>query len=276
MKFTSRSLAWLKSRDSEFWLVTCLLILAAIAAGWNMFHFPYFENDEATYVSQAWSFVHAGKLAPYTYTYDHAPAGWMFLGLWFKLTGGLTTFGQNPLISGRLFIFVLHMFSVWLLYVITKRISHQKLAAYIAVIVFSFSPLELYFGRRVLLDNIMVFWMLVSIFYATKAKLNLRHVAISALTFGIAALTKENALFLMPAILYIIWIHSRARIRAWSAAQWTIIASVVMLLYPLYALLHGELFPSGSALGGKAPHVSLIATTLQQNARGRFSISTLT
>src|SRR5579863_2738571 len=141
------------SNRAESFLILILLAIAGVAHAWNMFHFPYFENDEATYVSQAWSFIHSGKLTPYTYYYDHAPLGWIFLGLWFFITGGLTTFGQNPIISGRIFIFVLHMFSVIFLYIITKRVTRQKLAASLAVIVFSLSPLELYFGRRVLLDN---------------------------------------------------------------------------------------------------------------------------
>jgi endo-1,4-beta-D-glucanase Y/4-amino-4-deoxy-L-arabinose transferase-like glycosyltransferase len=257
------------TRTPEFWLVSGLLLIAALAAAWNMFNFPYFENDEATYVSQAWSFINDGKLAPYTYTYDHAPAGWMFLGLWLKVTGGLTTFGHNPLISGRIFIFLLHMASVLMLYIITKRVSRNKLAAYLAVIVFSLSPLEIYFGRRVLLDNIMVFWLLLSLLLATKAPQKLRYVIGSAITFGIAVLTKENALFLAPAILYIIGIYSAKRVRAWAVIQWSAVAGALTLLYPLYAFLHGELFAS---VKGGPQHVSLLQTTMQQNARGTFRL----
>lgn len=267
-RLTTKVKTFVSSRSTEFWLVTGLLILAGLAAGWNMFHFPYFENDEATYLSQGWSIVHDGKLAPYTYTYDHAPAGWIFIGIWLKLTGGLTTFGHNPLVSGRLFIFLLHMASVLMLYIITKRISHNKLAAYLAVIVFAFSPLEIYFGRRLLLDNIMVFWLLLSMLLATKAPQKLRYVIGSALTFAIAVLTKENAVFLAPAMLYIISIYGSKRIRIWSLIQWLSVAVSTILIYPLYALLHGEFFPS--RVGGPQ-HVSLIQTTLQQNARGHFA-----
>lgn len=259
----------IKHISPEVWLVSILLIIAGVAHGWNMFHYPYFENDEATYVSQAWAFIHKGELAPYTYFYDHAPAGWMFLGLWFFITGGLTTFGHNPLISGRIFIFILHMFSVLLLYIITKRVTRQKLAAALAVIVFSLSPLELYYGRRVLLDNIMVFWVLLSLFFATRNPQRLREVLLSALTFGIATLSKENALFMGPAILYIIWIYTKNKIKVWSTISWIFVSLSVILLYPLYAYEKGELFPSGTFLGGTHPHVSLIQTVLMQASRGR-------
>lgn len=260
-----------KTRNIEFWLLSLLLFAAALASGLNMFHFPYYENDEATYVSQAWSFINSGKLAPYTYTYDHAPGGWIFLGLWFKLTGGLTTFGHNPLISGRLFIFMLHMASVVMLYAITKKITHDKLAAYLAIIVFAFSPLEIYFGRRVLLDNIMVFWLLLSLFLATKSPQKLRYVIGSAFAFAIAVLSKENALFIAPVLIYIISIYSNKKLRKWSVIQWATISVTTIAVYPLYALLHGELFKSGSILGGRAEHVSLMQTTLEQNARGKFA-----
>jgi endo-1,4-beta-D-glucanase Y/predicted membrane-bound dolichyl-phosphate-mannose-protein mannosyltransferase len=260
-----------KSIPSETWLILGLMIIAGTAHAWNMFHFPYFEDDEATYVSQAWAFIHTGKLSPYTYYYDHAPLGWMFLGLWFLVTGGLTTFGQNPLISGRIFIFILHMFSVLFLYIITKRVTRQKLAATLAVIVFSLSPLELYFGRRVLLDNIMVFWVLLSLVFATRTPQRLREVFLSAFTFAIATLTKENALFLGPVILYIIWLYSQKRIRSWALGLWFIVASLLLSLYPLYALLKGELFPAGSLLGGAKNHVSLIQTATEQSSRGTFA-----
>lgn len=267
-KIFSQLIKKLTTMHPEVWLVLFLLTIAGVAHAWNMFHFPYFENDEATYVSQAWSFIHEGKLAPYTYFYDHAPAGWMFLGVWFLLTGGLTTFGHNPLISGRIFIFILHMVSVLLLYIITKRVTRQKLAASLAVIVFSLSPLELYYGRRVLLDNIMVFWTLLALFFATHTPQRLRDVILSAISFGIATLSKENALFMGPAILYIIWIYTKNWTRVWSIISWIFVSLSVVALYPLYAYEKGELFPSGTLLGGANQHVSLIQTVFEQASRG--------
>jgi len=49
--------------------------LVGTAHAINLFHFPYYEADEGTYMSQAWALVTKGSLAPYTYTYDHAPGG---------------------------------------------------------------------------------------------------------------------------------------------------------------------------------------------------------
>src|SRR5437660_7987904 len=66
----------------EWLLLATILIVVALLQGINMFHFPYFEDDEGTYMSQAWAIVKEGQLAPYTYWYDHAPAGWILIAAW--------------------------------------------------------------------------------------------------------------------------------------------------------------------------------------------------
>src|ERR1700722_13450241 len=96
-------------------LLVLLLIISGVAHGYNMFHFPYYDNDEGTYMSQAWSLLTQGKLEPYTYWYDHAPAGWMFLALWTFLSGGFFTFGGS-VNSGRVFMLLLHLASTFFLF----------------------------------------------------------------------------------------------------------------------------------------------------------------
>src|SRR5258708_31355739 len=112
----------IKRLKGEWLLIGGLLLISAIAHGYNMFHFPYFENDEGVYQSQAWALLTKGKLAPYTYWYDHAPGGWIFIALWILLTGGFFTFGFS-LNSGRMFMLVLHIVSCIFLYFIGKRVT---------------------------------------------------------------------------------------------------------------------------------------------------------
>jgi len=253
-------------KRGELLLVILLLVISGVSHGYNMFHFPYYENDEGTYMSQAWSLVTEGKLAPYTYWYDHAPAGWMLIALWTKLTGGFFTFGMS-VNSGRVLMLVLHLISSALLYYIAKRLSGTKLAGIIAVLIFSLSPLGIYFQRRVLLDNIMIFWVLGSLAILLKEKLKLRHIIVSAMMFGVAVLTKENAIFFIPAFLYAIYSHSNPAYRSFAIVKWLIISGSIISLYFLYALLKGEFFPVGM-FGGNDPHVSLLGTLQEQLNRG--------
>ena len=64
-------------------LGTALLVLSvltgAVTHGWNTFRYPLYLTDEGIYMEQAWSVLREGQLSPYTYFYDHAPAGWLLI-----------------------------------------------------------------------------------------------------------------------------------------------------------------------------------------------------
>ncbi|KPV50408.1 hypothetical protein SE17_27115, partial [Kouleothrix aurantiaca] len=63
---------------AEWLLIAGLLLAGLIAHDLNMFNFPSFtyNGDEGIYTGQALA-VLRGQLTPYTYFYDHAPAGWI-------------------------------------------------------------------------------------------------------------------------------------------------------------------------------------------------------
>jgi hypothetical protein len=92
----------------EIIIVLLLLLISGLSHSINMFGFPYYENDEGNYMAQAWSILHHGELAPYTYWYDHAPFGWILIAFWVKLTGGFFTFGPS-VNSGRVLMLLLHL-----------------------------------------------------------------------------------------------------------------------------------------------------------------------
>ncbi len=256
----------IKRLKGEWLLIGGLLLISAIAHGYNMFHFPYFENDEGVYQSQAWALLTKGTLAPYTYWYDHAPGGWIFIALWVLLTGGFFTFGFS-LNSGRVFMLVLHIVSCVFLYFIGKRVTGSKLVGAISVLIFSLSPLGIYFQRRILLDNIMTFWILFSFFLLTQYKQRLRFIILSAFAFGIAVLSKENAIFFIPVYLYVIFLKAHNGHKHFALITWTSIVFIITSTYFLYAFLKGEFFPAHTFLGGNHDHVSMITTLLQQYGR---------
>ncbi|HSX09990.1 MAG TPA: glycosyl hydrolase family 8 [Candidatus Saccharimonadales bacterium] len=252
--------------NSTLLVLISLLIVSFVSHAFNMFHFPYYENDEGTYMSQAWSLLKFGQMQPYTYWYDHAPAGWIFIALWNVISGGFFTFGTS-VNSGRVFMLLLHLASTFFLFKITKKISGKTLAAAIAVLFFALSPLEIYYGRRVLLDNIMLFWSLFSIFLLTNTSSKLRYAALSALTFGIAVLSKENAVFFVPAFLYLIYTKFHKHHKVFAFVEWISITGAIVSLYFIYALLREEFFPVGF-MGNMTPHVSLLTTLHDQVSRG--------
>ena len=243
----------------ELILLIGMVAISAMAHYRNMFNYPYYENDEGVYISQAWSIINQGELAPYTYWYDHAPAGWIFLSLWFRALGSFFTFGSS-VDTGRVFILILHIISTALVFLISKRITKNVWAGVIATIIFGLSPIGLYFQRRVLLDNIMVFWTLISLWYLVKTKIKLIDIMMNALFLGIAVLTKEVAIFFIPGTVYLIWHRLTPNQKRFGLFSWAILFGSVIGLYIIYAILKGELFASSD-------RVSLLGTLKQQAER---------
>ena len=251
----------------EVVLIVAILLVAALAHGINMFHFPYLEDDEGTYMSQAWAVVHEGRLAYYTYWYDHAPAGWILIAIWTLLSGGFHTFG-SVINSGRVLMLIMQVASTFMVYRIARNLSNKVSVAVIASLLFALTPYGLYFHRRVLLDNITTFWMLLSILLLLSRRLSLKRIWLSALALGLSILSKELTVFLVPILMYLVYFRADKSHRWLATVVWVVLVVSLVSFYPLMALLNNELFPTGTLLGGTAPHVSLLTSLQYQASRG--------
>lgn len=259
--------SWLARHAELLWAIA-LVLLAALAHGYNMFHFPYFESDEGTYMAQAWSLINHRQLAPYTYWYDHAPGGWVQLALWTQITGGMYSLG-GPLVTGRLLMFLMQVGAAAMVYAITRRVSGSVIAATIATLAFSLSGYGLYYHRRILLDNIATFWMLASLALLVWPKPSLSRIWLSATALGVSILSKELTIFLVPALACVVACQTKGAQRWIAVIGWVTIVCSLFSLYPLLAFLKGELLPSGATAGGIDSHVSLIGSLAYQSTRER-------
>src|SRR5713226_1315882 len=156
-------MAWKTQMDRL--LVVVSLATGAITHGYNLFMYPLYVTDEGIYIQQAWSVLREARLSPYTYFYDHAPAGWLVIASWVAvLPSQFATFG-NAIDTGRALMLAVHVVST------------------------------------VLLDNLMVMWVLLTLYLITggsdwrKGDLRIVSAILAGLTFGLAVLTKENAAF---------------------------------------------------------------------------------
>ena len=245
-----------------------VVLISAIVHGVNLFGFPYYHTDEGTYVAQAWAILRRGELAHYTYWYDHAPMGWIQIAAWAVLSQGFYTFG-TPIDSGRVFMLVLHCWSVYLVFQIARTISRSVLTATLAGLLFGLSAYGVYYHRRVLLDNITTPWMLLSILMVVRSPLALSRVWVSAVALGVSVLSKEPTIFLVPVLAGLICTRADRSQRLFATLSWLFIVLAIVSTYPLMALLKSEMFPPGSLLGGKVEHVSLIGSLLFQAGRGK-------
>ncbi|MEX0909864.1 MAG: glycosyl hydrolase family 8 [Candidatus Paceibacterota bacterium] len=246
-------------------LLLSSLVLSASLHGINMLNFPYYESDEGTYTSQAWAVTTQGELSPYTYWYDHPPFGWLMIAGWFSiLPGEHFTFGTS-IDTARVLMFLLHIGSSILLFYSTKKITRSDLASFLAVFIFSVTPLGIYFQRRVLLDNILIFWLLASIAVLLKDKLTLREYLWSGFFYALAFLTKISAAMFGPAILFLVFAIKDTTHRGFRVATWLGTSILTTMTFLLYSFINGEFFPPK---GDGDEHVSLLGSILFQMSRG--------
>jgi hypothetical protein len=254
---------WL--HDRPMLLASCLVVaLVVVSHGHNMLHYPYLEDDEGTYASQAWAIFHLGRLSPYTYFYDHAPLGWIQIALWQLIPSGV---GLNDVLAAdRVLMLVFQLGSALLVLAIGRKASGKVWVGLLAAVLFSLSAYGIPYHRRVLLDNIATFWLLVSV-YLLAGEVTLRRVWLSATAIGIAVLSKEVAVAAIPALAVLAARQSPRSSRLFAVGGWLALSLFTCSIYILMALLKGEFFPAGTMLGGHHRHVSLLCSLKWQASR---------
>src|SRR5262245_25817613 len=94
------------SRRAWLWAA---MVMGALTHGFHLFVYPLYITDEGIYMEQAWSVLRQGRLSPYTYFYDHAPAGWLVLAGWVSiLPHQFEAFG-NAINTGRMLMLIVHV-----------------------------------------------------------------------------------------------------------------------------------------------------------------------
>jgi hypothetical protein len=258
-------------------LLVVVLFLALFTHGWNLFQYPYYEGDEGIYVSQAWSFLKQGSLSPYHYWYDHPPLGWITMAAWPTLFGGnFFVFGESSIDNMRVFMLITHVVSALLVYYIAKRLSGKSVVGLAAVVLFTFSPLFVYYQRRVLLDNLMTFWILASYALLLKYDRSLWHIAFSGIFLGIGVLTKIPALVFAPLfLLVLLFPHffdfaSKRSVNIREVIQpaviWLFAFLCVVGSFLLYTVIKGEFLPSSVSNTGKASFLDGISFQLERKS----------
>lgn len=258
----------LQENKKELLLLAVLLLISGVVHGYNMFHYPAYFDDEGTYSSYAWAFLNTGQLSHYTYWYDHPPLGWLQIALWVFISGGFSTFGF-ALNSVRMFMLLLSIGSTFFIYTISRNFGVGKFASAIGTLIFILSPLAIAMNRMIFLDNIMIFWVLFSIWLLSFKSKRILHVILSSVALGIAILSKETALVFVPVFLWFIYVKMEKHQRLFTTAIYLFVVISFGISWILYATFKGELIPPGWFFTNpSSPHVSLVGTILEQLSRG--------
>lgn len=224
-----------KPRDT--WLILGLVALTGLVHGLNVAGWPAFFDDEGTYLSQAYA-TYDGALAPYTYWYDHPPAGWLQLA---ALAWLPAHFVETQLVAGRIVMVLVAMISTALVYILARRLHLRRGFAVAATLLWALSPLTVLESRQVFLDGLAVPWLLGAFALALAPRRGLGHAIGAGMFLGIACLTKETTLVFAPAVVWALWHGSDRRTRRFDLVGFVLALLVTGGQYLLYAMLKGEL-----------------------------------
>lgn len=234
--------AWLSAHRTSLVVLAGVLVVAAAVHAVGMTRSPAFSDDEGTYLAQAWAVQTRGELAHYTYWYDHPPLGWIQIAAWTWLTDGFDR-GTSAIAVGRELMLVVQLVSTTLVFVLARRLGLSRVTAAVAAGAFALSPLAVAYHRMVFLDNLAVAWLLAAFVLACSRRSHLWLHAGAGACFAVASLTKETSLVLLPPLLWLVWTRADRRTRRFCLTAFVSTMVLLLGLYPLFALLKGELLP---------------------------------
>ncbi|AVT35581.1 glycosyltransferase family 39 protein [Plantactinospora sp. BB1] len=222
-------------------LAGCLSVVAVLY-GTNLGGYPEFGNDdEGTYYAQAWAVVTEGRLGHYSYWYDHPPLGWIQLAALLRPAQWLS--GDQPaLVGGRAVLAMVMVVSAALLYRVCRNLGLPRPGASAVVGIWCLSPLAVYYGRQVLLDNIALMWLLASLATATGSP-RWRRPVLSGVCFGVAILSKETAALAGLGILVALRGSGQDRSRSSGAGRWLAAAGLVVGGWLVCVAAGGDMLP---------------------------------
>ena len=110
------------------------------------------------------------------------------------------------------------------------------------------------YSRWTFLDNLVTPWLLLAFVLAASPRRSISAATGAALSFAMAALTKETALVVLPALVWAMAQNLDRRNRPQVVAVAGFSGLLLMAMYPLYALYKGELLerPGQNSLLGTA------------------------
>lgn len=242
---------WWRAHWGGVAMLLPVLAIAGAVTGWNLQGWPgRIDDDEGTYVAEAWAMLQQHHLSTYTYWYDHPPLGWAQIAAFGWLTDGYHRVSSDVML-GRQFMWCLTLVACVLLYVFCRRLGLRRITACAAVTLFAASPLAILYHRLVSLDNIGTVWLLAALAIAASRRHSLAAAFWSGAALAVSILCKETMVILAPAVVWVLWQHTDRRTRRWNLGIFAVTLSVLLAGYPLFAALRGELVPGRG-------HVSLL------------------
>jgi MFS family permease len=223
---------------------------------WNPLGYPDLRYDDGTYIGRAMQVLVSKDPQEEATFYDHPYFGQIFLGglLWLLgFPNSLAPSADGDVIASvkmlwlvpKLLIGSLAVIDTILIYKIAERRYNNRTIAFIASILFAIMPM--WWSLRVLfLESLFLPIALSSILFAmnakdpreNKKKKNVSLILVSGVLMGLAIFTKIPAFAFIPLVAYVLFRNNNSSFR--TLGLWFIPVIIIPLIWPAYALFHGN------------------------------------
>ncbi|OLD01171.1 MAG: hypothetical protein AUJ07_11905 [Crenarchaeota archaeon 13_1_40CM_3_53_5] len=187
----------------------------------NLLNYPAWFFDEGAYLTFSAQWVQTGQLS----YYGHPFGALTILAILFAAV--------NPgnYLYPRLLMVALSALDGVLLYKVTDMMYQRSGGfALVAALLYVATPLSARYLRLVVVDNFMALFLLMSLLVLLKKRENN---LVSALLFGGAIVSKQTALFFIPAFLVYFRREKRTLART---LLWFVLAAVIPVLWAVYGV----------------------------------------
>jgi hypothetical protein len=247
----TRVVDWLRLHRQSLLVLGAVLTVCGAVHAVNLDGWPgRINDDEGTYTAQAYAMARWGRIAHYTYWYDHPFGGWLLIAVYATLTDGFDR-TATAVTAARECMLLVHLASCALMYVLSRRLGMRRTSAAVAVLLFSLSPLAVWFQRMAFLDNIAVLWVLAALACAASPRRSVAAATWCGIFMAFAFWSKETSLVLLPGAVYLLWQNRDPRNWRFARRSFAGLLTGICSIYILYAVLKNELFEGPG-------HVSLI------------------
>ena len=188
-------------------IIVSLLFVLKVGNSTLLGSLEKFENDDVKYIRSAWTLVENGML---TYENVKEPTVFIMPGLSFSLAFFVILFGKlNALIAFRVFQILLQCGSLYLIFLIGRKVFGSKVAL-LACFINAIYTVELYTSSLILMECIFKFLFLLLVYlsiHAIESK-NVKTYIYAAVVWALACYFKPT-IAAYPAIVLFMWIRDK-------------------------------------------------------------------
>lgn len=194
-----------------FFLIFSLIIIFAWGNSTLLGSLETFNNDDVKYIRSAWTVVDTGVL---TYEDTVTPTIFIMPGLTYVLAGFMWAFGKmNGIVAFRVFQVLLQCGSLYLLFLIGRKVFNSKMAI-IASIIDALYFVETYTASLVLMECLFKFLFLLLIYLSIHAltEKKIKFYIAAGFVWAFSCLFRPP-IAIYPLVILIFWIRNKYEVK---------------------------------------------------------------